>query len=169
MPIEQAVEKIIEEAKRVENDALYSAKGHYDAATGWNRFHLLLGIPTVIFSAVAGASALSQFDNHNTIAGILAILVAALTAVSTFLNANGQATTHQNVGNKYNALRNRARTFYSMDVLMETSEQALTKYIKELIKQRDELNENSPPIPRWAYKSAKRGLLNKAITTKPQY
>src|SRR5260370_33515488 len=140
MPIETARATIIEEAHRVENDALYSAKGHFEAANGWKNFHIFLGIPTVICSAVAGASAFSQFDNHTTIAGILAILAATLTAVSTFLNPNEQASAHQNVGNRYNALRNRARTFYAMDALVETSDQELVKQVKELIKQRDELN-----------------------------
>lgn len=161
MEIDLTREMIIGEAKRVENDTHYSAKGHFEAANGWNKFHIVLGIPTVICAAVAGASAFSQFDNHNTVAGILAIVVAALTAVSTFLNPNEQASAHQNVGNKYNALRNRARTFYTMDALIETSDQELMKNVKELIKQRDDLNESSPPIPRWAYRSAKRIVLKK--------
>ena len=139
----------------------YSAKGHFEAANGWKNFHIFLGIPTVICSAVAGASAFSQFDNHNTIAGVLAILAAALTAVSTFLNPNEQANAHQNVGNRYNALRNRSRTFYTMDAWVEASDQELMKQVKELIKQRDELNEGSPPIPRWAYRSARRTVLKK--------
>ena len=155
--------KIVEEAQRVENDTLYSAKSHFEAANGWKNFHIFMGIPTVIFSAIAGASAFSQFDNHNSIAGVLAILVAALTAVSTFLNPNEQADAHQNVGNRYNALRNRARTFYTIDDLIETSDQELVKQVKELIKQRDELNESSPPIPRWAYKKAKREILKKQL------
>ena len=102
MRVEPTRIKIIEEAKRIENDASYSAKGHYEAAGYWTRFHLMIGIPTVVLSAIAGASALAQFDNHSIIAGFLAIIVAALTAVATFLNPNEKANSHQNVGNKYN-------------------------------------------------------------------
>ena len=163
MAIESAKARIVEEAQRVENDTLYSAKGHFEAANGWKNFHIFLGIPTVICSAVAGASAFSQFDNHTTIAGILAILAAALTAVSTFLNPNELASAHQNIGNRYTALRNRARTFYTMDALIETSDQELVKQLKELIKQRDELNAGSPPIPRWAYQRARQTVLKKQL------
>ncbi len=154
--------KIVEEAKRIENDTSYSAKGHYEAAEYWTRFHLMIGIPTAILSAVAGASALAQFDNHSIIAGFLAIVVTALTAVATFLNPNEKANSHQSVGNKYNALRNKVRVFCNIDSLVESSEQELIKQLKELAKQRDELNQDSLPVSTWAYKKAQKVIENKA-------
>ena len=154
--------RILEEAQRVEHDVVYSAKGHYEAATGWNRFHLMVGIPTVVCSAVAGASALAQFPNHTLFAGGLALLVAALTAVSTFLNANRQAAAHQQVGTHYNALRNAIRLFCNVEVPDASDEQALIQQVKTFAKQRDELNVSSPPIPRWAYRQAKREMEQKA-------
>ncbi len=162
MRVEPTRIKIIEEAKRIENDASYSAKGHYEAAGYWTRFHLMIGIPTVVLSAIAGASALAQFDNHSIIAGFLAIIVAALTAVATFLNPNEKANSHQNVGNKYNALRNKVRVFCNVDSSVENSEQELIRQLKELAKQRDELNQDSLPISSWAYKKAQKVIENKA-------
>src|SRR5258706_14143133 len=162
MRVEPTRIKIIEEAKRIENDASYSAKGHYEAAGYWTRFHLMIGIPTVVLSAIAGASALAQFDNHSIITGFLAIIVAALTAVATCLNPNEKATSHQNVGNKYNALRNKVHVFCNIDTSIENSEQELIKQLKELAKQRDELNQDSLPISRLAYKKAQRIIENKA-------
>jgi hypothetical protein len=163
MTVEPTRLKIIEEAKRIEHDTLYSAKGHYEAAERWTRFHLTIGIPTAILSAIAGAAALAQFDNHNLIAGLLAIIVAALTAVATFLNPNEKATSHQNVGNKYNALRNKVHVFCTIDSSVENSEQELIKQLKELARQRDELNQDSPPISSWAYKKAQKVIKDKAI------
>jgi len=151
-------EKIIKEAKRVEEDSLYSAKGHFVAGNFWTNFHLWIGVPTAILAAIAGAFALSQFNNHNIIAGILAIVVTALTAVTTFLNPNEKAHSHRNAGNNYNSLRNRTRIFCEIDCCGEDSDQELTKQLKELAKQRDELNQNSPQIPIWAYKKAKEGI-----------
>lgn len=151
-------EKVIKEAKRVEEDSLYSAKGHFIAASFWTNFRLWIGVPTAILSAIAGASALSQFDNHNVIAGILAITVTALTAVTTFLNPNEKANAHQSAGNKYNSLRNKARIFCEIDSCGENANQELIKRAKELTKQRDELNQKSPQIPRWAYKKARKGI-----------
>jgi hypothetical protein len=148
----------IKEAKRIEEDSLYSAKGHFVTADFWTNFHLWIGVPTVILAAIAGASALSQFDNHNIIAGILAIIVAALTAVTTFLNPNEKANSHRNAGNKYNSLRNKARIFHEVDCCGEDLDQELTIQLKELAKQRDELNQSSPQISRWAFKKARKGI-----------
>lgn len=62
------------------------------------------------------------------------------------MNPDEKASAHQSVGNKYNALRNKARTFYNLDTLMKDSEQELVEQLKALARQRDELNEGSLPI-----------------------
>ena len=157
--------KIIEEAKRIENDTLYSAKGHYEAAKYWTNLHLLIGIPTTILSAAAGASALTQFDNHSIIAGILAITVAALIALTTFLNPNEKANSHQSAGDKFSAIRNSIRMFYNIDSSLVTPEHELIRQLKDFAKQRDELNQSSLPISGWAYKRAQKVIKNKAIAT----
>jgi hypothetical protein len=155
---EDLKENIIKEAKRIEEDCLYSGKGHFIAANFWNKFHLWIGIPTAALAAIASATALSQFDNHNVISGILAILVAVLTAIATFLNPNGRANMHLSSGNKYLAVRNIARIFYEVDIHAAESDRELTKNLKKMAKKRDELNQDSPQIPPWAYKKAKKGI-----------
>ncbi len=156
--MESIKEKIIREAGRIEEDSLFSAKGHFVVADFWVSFHLWIGVPTAVLAAIAGTSALSQFEKHNIIAGILAIIVAALTAVTTFLNPNEKANSHLNAGNNYNSLRNKARIFCEIDSYGEDSDQEITKQLKELAKQRDGLNQDSPQIPRWAYKKARKGI-----------
>ncbi|PIR85045.1 hypothetical protein COU15_02625 [Candidatus Kaiserbacteria bacterium CG10_big_fil_rev_8_21_14_0_10_45_20] len=153
----EAKEKIIKEAKRIEEDSLYSSKGHFYAAQFWTNLHLWIGVPATILAAVAGASALSQFDNHQIIAGVLAILVAALSAVSTFINPNENAAIHHNAGNRYNSLKNRARIFSEIDVDVESDEDLLVK-LRTLSAERDELNEKSPQIPKWAFRKARQGI-----------
>ena len=54
--------KIIDEAKRIEEDCLYSAKGHFEAASKWQKIHRYLGLPAVVLAALSGVSALTQFD-----------------------------------------------------------------------------------------------------------
>lgn len=151
-------ENMIKEARRIEEDSLHSAKGHFVAANFWTNFHLWIGVPTAILAAIAGASALSQFENHNIIAGILAIIVTALTAVTTFLNPNERANSHLNAGNKYNSLRNKARIFCEIDTCGDDSDYEFIKQLKDLAKQRDDLNQNSPQIPKWAFKRARKGI-----------
>lgn len=150
-----------EDAKRIENDVHHSAKGHYQEARYWSKLHLFLGIPTAITSAIAGVSALAQFDNHAILAGVLATIVAALTGITTFLHPDRKATTHQGAGSKYSALRNKTRTFYNLDIYTEKSEQELLEQLRSLATQRDELNEGSLPISNRAYKSARKSILEK--------
>ncbi|HZO71150.1 MAG TPA: SLATT domain-containing protein [Ktedonobacteraceae bacterium] len=150
-------EKMVKEAKRIENDTFFSAKGHFVASDEWRRRNMVLGIPSTIFSAIAGASALAQFDNHNIVAGVLAIFVAALSALTTFLNPGEKANSHQNAGTRYTAIRNDARKFYDLDSFRDDiSDQDLLTLLEDLRKQRNELNQNSLPIPGSAYRKVRQ-------------
>jgi hypothetical protein len=96
--VSKAKDEIIKEAKRIEEALLYSSKGHFEAARLWSGFHLMIGIPVVVVSAIAGATAFARFDASHAIAGILSISVAALSSVLTFLNPNAKAASHQIAG-----------------------------------------------------------------------
>jgi len=150
-------EKIIKEASRIEEDTLYSAKGHFYAGQCWVNTNLWLGGVSAVFSAIAGTSALSKFDYHNIVAGILAIVVAAITAIIMFINPNERASIHQKAGNKYNALRNDSRIFYDIE-LNNISEQEAIEGLKKINDKRNKLNLESPQIPKWAFKKARRGI-----------
>lgn len=151
-------EEIRDEAVRIEEDALYSSKSHFYAGQRWSNLHLWIGIPAAVLAAIAGASALSEFQYHSEIAGVLSIIVAALTAVATFVNPSERAITHKNAGNRYNSLRNRSRIFYSIELLSDHDLSNLSEQIKELDEQRNELNEESPQIPKWAFEKARKGI-----------
>ena len=157
-PVSKTKEEIIKESKRIEESLLYSSKGHYAAAHFWTNFHLWIGIPVVILSAIAGASAFSQFDPKHIIAGIISIIVVALSSVMTFLNPNERASNHLNAGNNYDSLMNKARMFWSIDCWRDESEQVLTERLKYFSEQKDKLNQSSQQIPRWAYEIGKRGI-----------
>jgi hypothetical protein len=151
-------EKIVREAERIGEDCLFSAKGHFYAAQFWTDLHLWLGIPMAILAAISGGSALSQFDYHNIVAGALALIVTALAAVSTFLNPNEKSSIHGKAGNGYNILREQLRAFSEIDASLHQDEEALLRRLNEFRGQKKELDQNSPQIPHWAYKRAKRGI-----------
>lgn len=157
-PVPKTKDEIIKEAKRIGESLLYSSKGHFTASYFWSNFHLWIGVPVVLFSAVAGASALSQFDPKHILAGLISILVAALSGVMTFLNPNEKASVHLNAGNNYDSLMNKVRIFWSIDCWRDESEQVLTEKLKYLSEQKDKLNQSYPQIPWWAYKKAKKGI-----------
>lgn len=143
------------EAKRIEEDCTYSAKGHYEAARIWERWNLRLGIPAALLGAGAGASG---FSNLPMLAGALAVFSGALTAILTFLKPNERASAHHQAGARYNSLKNRARFFREIDLCSGARPQAFTKTLRRLSEQRNELNEVSPGVPRPAFESARRGI-----------
>jgi hypothetical protein len=157
--VSKTKEEVIKEAKRIEESLLYSSKGHYAAAHFWSNFHLWIGVPVVLFSAVAGASALSKFDPNHVISGLLLILVSALSAIMTFLNPNEKVSSHKDAGNRYDSLMNKVRMFWSIDCWGSDSEQILTEKLKDFSEQKDKLNQTSLQIPRWAYNIAKKGII----------
>lgn len=153
-------EEVVKEAKRVEEGLLYSSKGHFTASRIWGNFHLIIGVPVVLLSTIAGASALTKFDENHVIASILSIIVAALSGVMTFLNPNEKEGAHRNAANSYDALMNKVRIFWAIDCWSEESDDILTSRLKAFSEQKDRLNETSPQIPRWAYLRARKGILD---------
>lgn len=152
------LDPLVDEAKRVEEDATYSSKRHFVTATYWSRFHLRTGIPTAVLAAIAGVTSFSQFDSHNVVAGVIAMFVAALSGLNTFLNPSERAGAHSEAGNRYLALRNRTRVFYNIDCRGESTQQDLAEQLKQLANQRDELNQSSPITPDWAFEKARKGI-----------
>ena len=89
------VSEIRTETSRIEIDALYTSKGHFNAAMLWNLVHYGLGIVAVLLGAVAG----KEFWEINSPVGTLfAGSAAAITAAITFLKPSERAQPHQSCG-----------------------------------------------------------------------
>ena len=50
--------QIEKEANRIEEDATYSSKSHFNAGIGWAHYHYILGIVAAVASAVSGITGL---------------------------------------------------------------------------------------------------------------
>ncbi len=146
---------MLREMARIEEDCTHSAKGHFEAARIWGWCNMGLGLPAVVLGAVAGVSALKAMP---ITAGVLAILGSALTAALTFLKPSDRVSGHHVAGTRYNSLKNRARIFREVELPQETDPKRLTRALKALAKERDELNQLSPEIPRPAFVRARRGI-----------
>lgn len=145
---------ILAEAARVEEDALYSMKGHFNAGSAWAVVHLGLGLPTVILAGWAGVDA---FSSSLVMTSLLALLAASLAATMTFLNPQQKSNDHKNAGRQFNVLKNRARKVREIDIYRADDDEA-KKIVDEICETRDSLNSMSPDIPRWAYEKAKRDI-----------
>lgn len=146
---------VVREAQRVEEDCTYSSKAHYNLADAWGWAHLCTGLPVAIASAVAGVSALKSQEE---LAAYLAICVAAVAAVGTFLNPEKRANSHRVAAAALHELRHKARIFREIDAAIVPDDSRLAKLLKELTSRRDELNRLSPGIPTWAFRRAQKGI-----------
>lgn len=143
------------EAERLEEDALYSSKGHFNAEDTWIRRNYWLGVPATVLGAVAGATLIKSQPEWATAFTLLASL---LTGLMTFLKPNEHAAMHRAAAGQFLALRNEARFFREIELLQSDRLDELPERLKTLSAARNELNLKSPSIPRRAFVSARKGI-----------
>lgn len=143
------------EAKRLEEDATYSSKGHFNAEDTWVRRNYWLGVPATVLAALAGAT---LFKSHPELASLCALAASLLTGLMTFLKPNERAAMHRAAGGQFLALRNNARFFREIELLQTDRLNELPDRLKALSAMRNELNEKSPSIPRRAFVAARKGI-----------
>lgn len=145
------------ELSRIEEDSIWTSKGHFNAADRWSRIHLWIGIPSALLAAAAGASA---WKNQPEVAGVLALVSGAMTALLTFLNPQARHAAHQQAGSRFIALRNEARLMRDVE-LLATPPAALPDLVarlKDLSGRYGKANDASPLIPQYAYRQAGKGI-----------
>jgi hypothetical protein len=152
---ESLFDKLASESRRIEEDAEHSAKGHYNAADRWGRYHLWLGLPAAVLAAIASAAA---FKKYPELAGVLAILTVALTTVLTFLKPSEHAENHKAMADQYLTLRNQTRIFRELDLETGADQEQAKARLLELANNRDEPNLIAPGIPRKDYEMAKKDI-----------
>ncbi len=135
-------------------DVLFCKKGHYNAAGIWNDIHYTLGIVTAGLAAFIGVknSALSS----GTIA-LLAMMVAALGALSTFLKPQEKAAQHRQSGDDFDYLLQLLSNFSEVEML-QGNDSDHTAGLKLLTDRKTKLNKSALQIPRLAYLKAKDGI-----------
>lgn len=147
---------IAAEAARVEEDAIYSAKSHFEAHDIWAERHSWIGLPAVLFGLTAGAGLVTE--SYPEVAGVLSLISAGLTAVLTFFKPAERAANHRASGNWYLALRNEARRFREVEMKQRIADDQAVKRLASLAKRRDELNATAPQPPRKAFERARKGI-----------
>jgi len=148
------IQALITEARRIHEDALFCCAGHSYEARYWDSLQLWLGIPATIAAAVAGITSLARQTpsigvlgvDTNIIAGVLSLIVAALTGLTTFLDPKGLAVKHYAAVSAYTALVNDARFFYSIDSLQTGDLKKLEADLRKLSERLNDLNGKTPLI-----------------------
>jgi hypothetical protein len=143
------------EAERLEEDTLYSSKGHFNAEDTWVRRNYWLGVPATVLGAVAGATLIKSQPEWATAFTLMASL---LTGLMTFLKPNERAALHRTAAGQFLSLRNEARFFREIELLQSDRLDELHERLKALSAARNELNLKSPSIPRRAFVAARKGI-----------
>lgn len=76
----------------------------------------------------------------------------------TFLGPEKRSTEHHAAGDRYNAIKGRARRFREIDARGPATDQELSDRLDAMVRDREEINESSPLIPKGAYEKAKKGI-----------
>ena len=158
MPIDPTLKaELVKECERIEEDALFSGKGHYNAAGPWRTGHRALGVTSALGSALAGVAVLKEWSPILAIGAAAASTIAAI--VLTTLKPSEESDRHQRAGDRYFAIKNRARIFRCIEVIASTaSEEQLVPAIKALSSDLDDVRTGAPAISQHAYEKARREI-----------
>jgi hypothetical protein len=147
-------DNILQEARKLAVDSLYSEKGHFVAASRWRKANYFLGSPSALLAAIAGGGFLA--GGWAWLAGLMSLTAACLTAISTFLNPSDVADRHHSNGVKYSLVRRRLRKLANVDGdLPSVTDEQLAHELGQLIGEVTRVQSESPPIPAFAAKKAK--------------
>ena len=154
-------DRVKDELRRLEGLCLIAAERHYAAETPWYHLNYWLGIPSMMISAITGASAFSKFENHEWVTAGIALIAAGLAALLTFLDPFKRASVHHTTGRGFEALYHAAGRLVRLETPAETARvDALEKKLAELTLKFDELLQSSPALPGRAYAIAEKKLIS---------
>ena len=126
-----------------------SQQVHYECSNHFARLHLVLGIPTVLLSTLAGTAVFASLAhelgaNQKIAVGLTSVLAAALASLQTFLSLSKRSDNHRMVAAKYAGIRRRLeelKTHPSAD--FEELRNILTGIRQDM----DALAEAAPEVP----------------------
>lgn len=145
-----------DEARRLEEAAMYSAQGQFERAKFWRAVNLSLGIAAAILAAVAGVVGLAS-DSARILSGVLALIAAGMVSVLTTVNADRRHSQAAAAGNAYLEIQTASRQLYAVDLPHLDYDSARTR-LGELTARRDEINKTADMASRRAYRRAQANV-----------
>jgi hypothetical protein len=153
---DEYIRKIAEEAERIEEDAEYSAKGHYNAAERWGRIHTGLGAAATVASAVTAAAALKEAAP--IVVAVASVVAALMTGVLTFLKPSDHADRHHRAGDGSLVIKNRARILRNVQLAKVNPDEDLLLILQTLSDDRHTVLKSAPLIPNRSFREARDGI-----------
>lgn len=152
-------EEIIKEAKRLEEDILYSSKARFAMSNFWYYLHGAFGIIIIGGSILFGALSFANLNLPINI-NILSLIVIVISMLQIFFNPYEQSRINKNLGDEYNQLKQEIRLFYNVEIFNGDLRRNIEK-IKDFAKHKNEIDYNSSPILGHFYNKAKKGIEEK--------
>jgi hypothetical protein len=152
-----------EEIQRHLEDTEVSKLAHFYAAAQFEKRHkFFIGIPATAFAIILTWLLSSPLEKifspsilpliRDVLPIILSLIVAMLSALGALLNFNDLAIKHRTAAEKYHALWR-----HCVNWKTDFPDESMVKEAVEMTKQHrerlNEINRDSPQIPRWAWKS----------------
>lgn len=156
MNLMDKTEEIINEARRLEEDILYSSKARFAMSNFWYYLHAIFGIIVIGGSILFGALSFANLNwpiNINT----LSLMVIVISMLQVFFNPFEQSRTNKNLGDEYNKLKQEIRLFYNIEVHKNASDENICK-IKKFAEEKSSIDYKSSPILGWFYNRAKKSI-----------
>lgn len=151
------IEAIKVEANRLEEDCVYSAKGHFNSSSLWWLIHYILGVGAAVFAGVSILAPMPDFLSGLFTPQVSAMFAGLLAAILTFVNPGQFIDRHKNSGEKLGALRSRFRRLREIDCI-EGNCSGLRAELEALCKQKSCADANAPKILWIAFQLARFGV-----------
>ena len=150
------LDRLREEAKSIGQRAATAAEFHFAAETPWHRLYNWLGGAAAALAAVGGAIGLAS-PASGLLVGMISIVVAGVSSVTTFLNPKQKGNEHHRAAKSYEALYTDAGLFLRIESKDPKARlPQLAQRVKSLTARFNELRASSPPISGRAYEVARK-------------
>jgi hypothetical protein len=148
-PHDSPTARIEKEAQEIEAAALNWGIAHEKRAAFWDRFHFGLGLPSVVLAAAAGTAAITELGKPEVVVALLALAVAVLSALITFLSPRENADRHEATAKRYLAVSSRSASLRNLDLPgAPDGEDRIRSRLRELNEELVEIKGSTPRLPK---------------------
>jgi hypothetical protein len=141
-------------------------QGHYRAALWFGRLNRMIGVPTIVLTAIVGTSAFSSLTEARQVspewqlvAGILSLLAAALASLLTFFRFPERAVDHRRASAAFGNIRREIEQLLTRDFDADQGEE-INERLTEIRKAIDDADANSAEVPNSIWRRTYKGLKN---------
>ena len=159
--------EIIKEAKRLEEDILYSSKARFTMSNFWYYLHAIFGIVVIGGSILFGALSFANLNWPIDI-NILSLIVIVISMLQVFFNPFEQSRINKNLGDEYNKIKQEIRFFYNVEIEDNDFDENISK-IKKFAEEKSSIDYKSSPILGCFYNRAKKSIEKEEHKNKVDY